>query len=71
MDASQYKNYALTLLFMKYVSGNYAGGLDAVIGPKLTQVHESWGKGARFSMTGLRYLVGERGFEPPTPWSRT
>ena len=26
MDASQYKDYVLTLLFMKYVSDKYAGG---------------------------------------------
>ena len=28
MDASQYKDYILTLLFMKYVSDKYAGGDD-------------------------------------------
>lgn len=31
MDASQYKDYILTLLFMKYVSDKYAGRPDAVI----------------------------------------
>jgi len=31
MDASQYKDYILTLLFMKYVSDKYAGKPDAVI----------------------------------------
>jgi type I restriction enzyme M protein len=31
MDASQYKDYVLTLLFMKYVSDKYAGQKDAVI----------------------------------------
>jgi type I restriction enzyme M protein len=31
MDASQYKDYVLTLLFMKYVSDKYAGKRDAVI----------------------------------------
>jgi type I restriction enzyme M protein len=31
MDASQYKDYILTLLFMKYVSDKYAGQPDAVI----------------------------------------
>jgi len=31
MDASQYKDYVLTLLFMKYVSDRYAGRSDAVI----------------------------------------
>src|SRR3954471_1974452 len=31
MDASQYKDYVLTLLFMKYVSDKYAGKTDAVI----------------------------------------
>jgi len=31
MDASQYKDYVLTLLFMKYVSDKYAGMPDAVI----------------------------------------
>jgi type I restriction enzyme M protein len=31
MDASQYKDYVLTLLFMKYVSDKYAGRKDGVI----------------------------------------
>ncbi len=31
MDASQYKDYILTLLFMKYVSDKYAGKADPVI----------------------------------------
>ena len=31
MDASQYKDYVLTLLFMKYVSDKYAGSPDALI----------------------------------------
>lgn len=31
MDASQYKDYVLTLLFVKYVSDKYAGRKDAVI----------------------------------------
>jgi type I restriction enzyme M protein len=31
MDASQYKDYILTLLFVKYVSDKYAGKPDAVI----------------------------------------
>ena len=31
MDASQYKDYVLTLLFMKYVSDEYAGKPDALI----------------------------------------
>jgi type I restriction enzyme M protein len=31
MDASQYKDYVLTLLFMKYVSDKYAGKRDALI----------------------------------------
>jgi len=31
MDASQYKDYVLTLLFMKYVSDRYAGKKDNVI----------------------------------------
>ena len=31
MDASQYKDYVLTLLFMKYVSDKYAGDSDALI----------------------------------------
>lgn len=31
MDASQYKDYVLTLLFMKYISDRYAGDPDAVI----------------------------------------
>ncbi len=31
MDASQYKDYVLTLLFMKYVSDRYASKKDAVI----------------------------------------
>ncbi|MCZ7568246.1 MAG: type I restriction-modification system subunit M [Ardenticatenaceae bacterium] len=31
MDAAQYKDYVLTLLFMKYVSDKYAGKPDAII----------------------------------------
>ena len=31
MDASQYKDFVLTLLFMKYVSDKYAGDSDALI----------------------------------------
>jgi type I restriction enzyme M protein len=31
MDASQYKDYVLTLLFVKYVSDKYAGKRDALI----------------------------------------
>ena len=31
MDASQYKDYVLTLLFMKYITDKYAGVEDAVI----------------------------------------
>src|SRR3972149_5906017 len=31
MDASQYKDYVLTLLFMKYVSDKYAGTPNALI----------------------------------------
>lgn len=31
MDASQYKNYVLVLLFVKYVSDKYAGDEDALI----------------------------------------
>jgi type I restriction enzyme M protein len=31
MDASQYKNYVLVLLFMKYVSDKYAGRTDALL----------------------------------------
>src|SRR5881227_670950 len=31
MDASQYKDYVLTLLFMKYVSDKYAGKPDQLV----------------------------------------
>jgi type I restriction enzyme M protein len=31
MDASQYKDYVLVLLFVKYVSDKYAGRPDALI----------------------------------------
>ena len=31
MDASQYKDYVLTLLFMKYISDKHAGKPDALI----------------------------------------
>ena len=31
MDASQYKDYVLTLLFMKYISDKYAGNAHALI----------------------------------------
>ena len=30
MDASQYKDYVLVLLFMKYVSDRYAGSADVL-----------------------------------------
>ncbi|MDZ7682638.1 MAG: type I restriction-modification system subunit M N-terminal domain-containing protein [Fodinibius sp.] len=31
MDASQYKDYVLTMLFIKYVSDKYAGQEDALL----------------------------------------
>lgn len=31
MDASQYKDYVLVLLFVKYVSDKYSGNSDALI----------------------------------------
>jgi len=31
MDASQYKDYVLTILFIKYVSDKYAGKEDALL----------------------------------------
>ena len=31
MDASEYKDYVLTLLFMKYISDKYAGDPNAII----------------------------------------
>ncbi len=31
MDASQYKDYILVLLFMRYVSDKYEGNKDALI----------------------------------------
>jgi type I restriction enzyme M protein len=31
MDASQYKDYVLVLLFVKYVSDKYAGQKDAIL----------------------------------------
>ena len=31
MDASQYKDYVLTLLFVKYVSDKYAGRTDSIV----------------------------------------
>ena len=31
MDASQYKDYVLVLLFLKYVSDRYAGNADALL----------------------------------------
>ena len=31
MDASQYKDYVLVLLFVKYVSDKYAGQKDAMV----------------------------------------
>ena len=45
MDASQYKDYVLTLLFVKYVSDKYAGKPHALIDVP---------KGGRFAdMVGL------------------
>jgi type I restriction enzyme M protein len=31
MDASQYKDYVLTFLFLKYISDKYAGNPNAII----------------------------------------
>lgn len=31
MDASQYKDYVLTMLFIKYISDKYAGDPDSLI----------------------------------------
>ena len=42
MDASQYKDYVLTLLFVKYVSDKYAGKHDR--GPKTPYEFEKSGK---------------------------
>ena len=42
MDASQYKDYVLVLLFVKYVSDKYAGRPDALIHVPLPfQTHHS------------------------------
>ena len=58
MDASQYKDYVLTLLFMKYVSDKYAGKPDALIklpaGDVKSCVRCVAGKGIK----GLRWSVG-------------
>jgi type I restriction-modification system DNA methylase subunit len=47
MDASQYKDYVLTLLFVKYVSDKYAGKPHALIevpegGNQTPLAHEEW-----------------------------
>ena len=42
MDASQYKDYVLTLLFMKYVSDKYAGKSDDVIEVPKGAVSPTW-----------------------------
>ena len=36
MDASEYKDYVLVLLFVKYVSDKYAGQKDAMLDEELT-----------------------------------
>ena len=42
MDASQYKDYVLTLLFMKYVSDKYAGKPNALIEvPKVARLERA------------------------------
>jgi type I restriction enzyme M protein len=38
MDASQYKDYVLTLLFVKYVSDKYAAGPDALIDDRINKI---------------------------------
>ena len=43
MDASQYKDYVLVLLFMKYVSDKYAGQKDASRGAEGRQLRRHGG----------------------------
>lgn len=40
MDASQYKDYVLVLLFVKYVSDKYAGQKGALIEVQVEEVSE-------------------------------
>ena len=42
MDASQYKDYVLTLLFMKYISDKYAGIADALIEVPVGGAFPTW-----------------------------
>ena len=42
MDASQYKDYVLTLLFMKYISDKYAGIADALIEVPWAAAFPTW-----------------------------
>ena len=47
MDASQYKDYVLVLLFVKYVSDKYAGQKDALLDVP---------KGGRFAEWGIKKM---------------
>jgi type I restriction enzyme M protein len=43
MDASQYKDYVLTLLFMKYVSDKYAGDPNGmIVVPEAVRLRTWW-----------------------------
>ena len=46
MDASQYKDYVLVLLFVKYVSDRYAGHKVGIVGEKFAVPHRTRGPAA-------------------------
>src|SRR6185369_14859280 len=63
IDASQYKDYVLTLLFMKYVSDKYAGKLNPPIEVPTVAALPTWlrSKAIRRSATkSTRSLAGSR-----------
>jgi type I restriction enzyme M protein len=53
MDASQYKDYVLVLLFIKYVSDKYTGGSDDLIVVPQGAASTTWwpSRAARKSVT--------------------
>ena len=61
MDASQYKDYVLTILFVKYVSDKYAGRKDALIeipeGGSFTDMVQL--KGKKDIGDGLNKIIGK------------
>jgi type I restriction-modification system DNA methylase subunit len=61
MDASQYKDYILTLLFIKYVSDKYAGKPDALIEVERTEALPTWWHSRATSRSVINKIIGKLG----------